>query len=208
MVERMFSGIVEKTAPVASIVDRDKLRLIELETGWGDVALGQSVAVNGACLTVARIHGSVLGFDVIAETLDKTNLGALRPGDRVNVERSIRSDTPIDGHFVQGHVDCAARLIRQTVDATDWRLTIERPAAVARFLAPKGSICLDGVSLTLAALRDDSFDVALIPTTIERTTLGDRPPGWRFNLEADILSKTVVNWLEQRFGTADHKFGG
>ena len=194
----MFTGIVEKTVRVMGVADGPKFNRVTLAAGWDDVKDGDSVAVNGVCLTVARRSPGELGFDVVQETLDKTNLKLLRPGDEVHVERSLRVGDRIDGHFVQGHVDGTALLIEQTSDNKEWRLRCQAPPDLAKFLVPKGSVCLDGVSLTLAAVDGNEFEVALIPTTVSITGLARRPVGWPFNLETDILSKTIVSWLERQ----------
>ena len=162
---------------------------------------GESIAINGVCLTVAELMHGRLGFDVIKETLERTNLGLLNEGDEVNVERSMRAGDRINGHFVQGHVDGTGNLIKRVTSAEEWRLTIEAPHTLAKYLSPKGSICIDGVSLTIASVEAARFDVALIPTTLNLTTLGRRDEGWPFNLEADILAKTVVQYLEQHSGS-------
>ena len=194
----MFTGIVEKTVKIAAATDGPMFCRLVLAADWNDVKLGDSIAVNGVCLTVAEITSQGLGFDVIKETLDKTNLGTLKAGNDVNVERSLRAGDRIDGHFVQGHVDGTGVLTNQIASETEWRLTIQAPLQLAKFLAPKGSISIDGVSLTIASVKGNVFEVALIPTTLRLTTLGSRTLGWRFNLEADILSKTIVNYMEQR----------
>ena len=162
--------------------------------------------MNGVCLTVAEIMPGELGFDVIPETLKKTNLGLLKAGDEVHVERSLRVGDRLDGHFVQGHVDGTARLVEQINNDQEWRLRIEAPADLAKYLTPKGSVTIDGVSLTIADVRGKEFEVALIPTTLQLTTLGRRSPGWPFNLECDVLSKTVISWLERtRDGMMRHR---
>ncbi len=194
----MFTGIVERTLRVVAVADGPMFRRLTLACEWDDVKLGQSVAVNGCCLTIADIGERRVGFDVIKETLDKTNLGAIAAGDSVNIERSLRAGDRIDGHFVQGHIDGTGPLIEQVANENEWRLRIKAPDHLVKYLAPKGSIGLDGVSLTIAAVDKYAFEVALIPTTLQLTTLGSRPIGWRFNLEADILSKTIVHYLEQR----------
>lgn len=194
----MFTGIVERTARVVSAADGPTFRRLLIAADWTDVKLGQSIAVNGVCLTIADLPGGAVGFDVIQETLDKTNLGMLQPGDMVNVERSLLIGDRIDGHFVQGHVDGTGVLTHQNTRENEYRLTIQAPAALEKYLTPKGSICIDGVSLTIAAVHGGAFDVALIPTTLNLTNIGSRNLGWRFNLEADILSKTIVHYLEQR----------
>lgn len=194
----MFTGIIEKTVPIVAASDGPMFRRLVLGAEWQDVKLGDSIAVNGVCLTVAEIHPNALGFDVIKETLEKTNLGMLQPGESVNVERSLRAGDRIDGHFVQGHVDGTGILATRINSESEVRLTIHAPDHLAKFLAPKGSISIDGVSLTIASVQGNIFDVALIPTTLKLTTLGSRQIGWRFNLETDILSKTIVNYLELR----------
>jgi riboflavin synthase len=194
----MFTGIVEKTQRVIGVAQGPMFRRLTIAHDWPDVKPGESIAVNGVCLTIAELAPGEIGFDVIKETLDKTNLGLLTNGDHVNVERALRAGDRIDGHFVQGHVDGVAPLVKQIASESEWRLTIEAPPQLAKYLAPKGSICIDGVSLTLAALNGNHFDVALIPTTLNRTNLGKREIGWPFNLEADIISKQIVHFLEQR----------
>ncbi len=196
----MFTGIVQKGARVIGVSTGPKFVRLVLASDWDDVRLGESVAVNGVCLTVAEMAPGELMFDVVQETLSKTNLGLLKAGDEVHVERSLRAGDRIDGHFVQGHVDGPATLIDQVSDDKEWRLKCKAAPGLAKYLAPKGSVCLDGVSLTVASLNGDEFEVALIPTTVSITQLATRPLGWPFNLEADIISKTVVAFLERRQG--------
>lgn len=173
-------------------------RRLTLASDWDGMRLGDSVAVNGVCLTISAIQPGELSFDVIKETLDKTNLGLLEQGDEVHVERALRAGDRFDGHFVQGHVDGTAQLVRQLSTDTEWRLRLRLAPDLARYLAPKGSIAIDGVSLTIALVDGREFEVALIPTTLNRTALGKRDAGWRFNIECDIISKQIVYWLEQR----------
>ena len=194
----MFTGIIEKTARVIGVSAGPKFVRLVLAADWPDVRLGESVAVNGVCLTVAEIAPGELMFDVVQETLRRTNLGLLKAGDEVHVERSLRAGDRIDGHFVQGHVDGPATLVEQVSNEREWRLKCKAAPDLAKFLAPKGSVCLDGVSLTVASLHGDEFEVALIPTTVAITHLARRPIGWPFNFEADIISKTVVAHLERR----------
>ena len=194
----MFTGIIEKSARVIGLIGGPKFSRLNLAVGWDDVKIGDSVAVNGVCLTVAEVAPGQLSFDVVQETLRRTNLGLLQAGDDAHVERSLRVGDRLDGHFVQGHVDGTAQLLEQKSDDREWRLRCQCPPDLARFLAPKGSVCLDGVSLTLAAVDGNEFEVALIPTTVSITGLARRPVGWPFNLETDILSKTIVSWLERR----------
>lgn len=195
----MFTGIIEKTVQVIGVAQGPGFRRITLAGGWHDVKDGESIAVNGVCLTVAEQAPDELGFDVVKETLECTNLGLLSEGDAVHVERSLRLGDRLSGHFVLGHVDGTARLVEQGACGRDeWRLTLECSADLVRYLIPKGSVALDGVSLTLAAVHGNRFEVALIPTTLQITALGRRAVGWPFNLEADVLSKTVIAWLERR----------
>jgi riboflavin synthase len=194
----MFTGIVERTLPVASVEDHAGGRRVVLPNAWDDVVLGESIAVNGCCLTVASIAEKQLTFDLIRETLDRTNLGTLAAGDAVNVERSLRVGGRVDGHFVQGHVDGTAMLMHKTSSDMEWRYTIEAPPELKKYLAPKGSICIDGVSLTIAAVNERDFEVALIPTTLNLTNLAARNMGWRFNIECDMIAKQIVTFLELR----------
>ncbi len=194
----MFTGIIERTATVRRVVDFNMGRRLTISHHWTDLSLGESIACNGVCLTIAELKPDEIDFDVISETLDKTNLGALRAGDEIHVERALRVGDRFDGHFVQGHVDGRARLAEITSNDKEWRLAIEAPSHLAKYLTPKGSVAIDGVSLTIADLRGSLFEVALIHTTLQLTALGHRPIGWNFNLETDMLSKTIVHYLEQR----------
>jgi riboflavin synthase len=200
----MFTGIIHKLAQVLSVTDHPAGRRLALSVISNDHVLGESIAINGCCLTVAQITDGALHFDVIAETLDKTNLGQLKAGNTVHAERSLRVGDPIDGHFVQGHIDGTGQLIDQTASEREWRLLIEAPAHLAKYLVPKGSIAIDGVSLTLADVKQNQFEVALIPTTLSLTTLGKKQPNYRFNLECDMMSKTVISYLERIHPSADH----
>ena len=195
----MFTGIIEKTARVIAVTQGPAFRRLTVASNWEDVRDGESIAVNGVCLTVAERQPGELAFDVVKETLARTNLGLLEQGDAVHVERSLRVGDRLSGHFVQGHVDGVARLIEQgACGQEEWRLVLECPPELAKYLVPKGSVALDGVSLTIAAVNGPRFEIALIPTTLQVTLLGERAVGWPFNLEADVLTKTVVAWLERR----------
>jgi riboflavin synthase len=202
----MFTGIIEKTVRVIGVAEGPMFRRLTLIVPAADLRDGESVAVNGVCLTVADLsRAGEVGFDVIFETLSKTNLGLLQAGDNVHVERSLRVGDRLDGHFVQGHVDGTAPLVAQLSNDNEFRLRLRAPRHLAKYLSPKGSVALDGVSLTIAAVEDDLFEVALIPTTLQLTALGSRAVGWPFNLEADILSKTVVAWLERQRPTTEDR---
>jgi riboflavin synthase len=194
----MFTGIVETTAAIKVSSDHGSSRRLTIACPWDDARLGQSVAVNGCCLTIADLAGGAMSFDVVAETIHRTNLGLLNVGDEVNLERSLRLSDRLDGHLVQGHIDGVAMLLSREDSAKECRLTIQSPTDLAKYIVPKGSLTLDGVSLTVAGVSSSAFEVALIPTTLKITTLRHRAVGWPMNLETDILSKTIVFWLERQ----------
>jgi riboflavin synthase len=194
----VFTGIIEQTIPLRRVSDADGFRRLNLPAPWPDLRPGESIAVNGCCLTLARLAGGEMDFDVVPQTLSLTNLGRLRAGDDVHLERSLRLGDRLDGHTVQGHIDGIAELLARTELAGETRLAFRSPPPLAKFIVPQGSIALDGVSLTIAAARADEFEVALIPTTLSRTALARRPLGWPTNLEADILAKTIIFWLERQ----------
>jgi len=165
------------------------------------VKLGDSVAINGTCLTVVDVAGGVLSFEAIRETLERTSLAGLGQGTRVNLERAMRADARLDGHIVQGHVDATGRVERLERDGDDVRFHVACDAEFADLLVEKGSVAIDGVSLTVVGVRDDGFDVALIPHTLAVTILGERKPGDPVNLEADVLGKYVKKYLERVVGS-------
>jgi riboflavin synthase len=177
----MFTGIVREVGTVSAF---DGSRLV-VETGT-EAGIGDSVAISGVCLTVTGRENGSLAFDVVGETLDRTTLGRLAVGSRVNVEPSLRAGDPLGGHIVQGHVDGHGSL-RGRGDLT-W---FDAPPEITRYCVEKGSIAVDGTSLTVAAVDDDGFAVALIPHTLEATTLGLLEPGDPVNLEVDVLAKYV-----------------
>jgi riboflavin synthase len=193
----MFTGIVEELGTVAAIEPQgDALRLsIRAATVLDDVRLGDSIAVNGCCLTVADVESGVWTADVMQETLDKTSLLGAGPGDRVNLERAVTAGTRLGGHIVQGHVDGVGTVVRRT-PSEHWEVVqISLPEELSRYLVDKGSITVDGVSLTVVEAGVDSFTVSLIPETLARTTLGFRAPGDRVNLEVDVIAKYVERLL-------------
>jgi len=173
----MFTGIVERTGRVVA-----PGRRLVVDTGWTDLALGESVAVAGVCLTVARLTPGGTRFDLVPETLKKTNLGDLRRGDRVNLERALRHGDRISGHLVQGHVEGTGRVAQSGP-------TLRVETDLVRHLIPKGSIAVDGVSLTIVDVEENAFTIALIPTTRRITTLGKIKKGARVNLELDLMTK-------------------
>jgi riboflavin synthase len=189
----MFTGIVEELGTVAAIEDQgDAIRLsIHATTVLEDAGLGDSISVNGCCLTITTYDARTWTADVMQETLDKTSLYGVRPGDRVNLERAVTADKRLGGHIVQGHVDGVATLVRRTPAERSDELEFSLPADLARYVVEKGSIAVDGVSLTVADVTDDTFVVALIPTTLSHTTLGVRKPGDTVNIEVDLIAKYV-----------------
>lgn len=195
----MFTGIIETTGTVRSIEARGDLTRLGIEAASiaSEVAIGDSVAVNGTCLTVTGTQGSVVHFDAIVETLEKTALGDLVADSLVNLERALVAGGRLDGHIVQGHVDGVGRVRGLERAGNDVRLAIDCPEEIRQFLLEKGSVAIDGVSLTVVDVDDAGFDVALIPLTLEHTTLGERSVGERVNLEADVLGKYVKSYLDR-----------
>lgn len=201
----MFTGIVQTLGQISALTPSDAgQRLTVTRAGLrGEVVHGDSICVSGICLTAVDITPDHLGFDVIHETLAKTKLGKLSVGDAVNLEPAVTPSQPLGGHFMQGHVDGLAVVDAIHTDGGAWRISFRPEKAYAdlmRWIIPRGSIAIDGVSLTLARVEAETFDVALIPATLEMTTLGKLKVGDRVNIEADILAKTVVHQLERMQG--------
>lgn len=196
----MFTGIVEEKGRLARRVPSDQGIRIEVDAPLvsGDLDVGDSIAVNGVCLTV--IASTSVGFsaDVVKETLDRTNLGLLQPGSPVDLERPMPASGRFDGHIVQGHVDGVGRVDRVSPEGEGRRMTVTIPDRLNRFVVEKGSVTVDGVSLTIAGLTENGFEVALIPHTLAVTVLGDRMPGDVVNLEVDVIAKYVERLLEER----------
>jgi riboflavin synthase len=191
----MFTGIVEGTGRVAALAaaaDGSGARL-EVEAPWlaGDLRLGESVAVNGCCVTVAGATAAGFAADLVAETLRRTALGGVAAGDRVNLERPMALGGRLGGHLVQGHVDGVARVLDRTPVGEGEEVRIELPPGLERYLVEKGSVAVDGVSLTVAGVGPGWFAVALVPHTLKVTTLGDRRPGDPVQLEVDVVAKYV-----------------
>jgi riboflavin synthase len=193
----MFTGIVEELGTVAGVEDQgDALRLtVRATTALEGTALGDSISVNGCCLTVATTERDTWTADVMQQTLDMTSLAGVAPGDRVNLERAVTAGTRLGGHLVQGHVDGVGVVVRRQ-PSEHWEVVeISLPAELARYVVPKGSITVDGVSLTVVDVGPESFTVSLIPETLARTTLGTRGPGDRVNLETDVIARHVEKLL-------------
>jgi riboflavin synthase len=196
----MFTGIVEELGVVESLEDQgDAVRLaVRGPTVTADARLGDSIAVNGCCLTVAERDGDTFTADVMRETLDKTSLGALVPGARVNLERAVTATTRLGGHIVQGHVDGTGSLVRREA-SEHWEVVeVSVPDGLGRYLVDKGSVTVDGVSLTVVTAGDTTFTVSLIPETLARTTLGLKQPGDPVNLEVDVIAKYVERLITHR----------
>lgn len=203
----MFTGIVEELGTVRAVDDlTDAIRLtVAAGTVLDGTAPGDSIAVNGCCLTVVALDDGAWTADVMKETLDTTSLVSVAAGDRVNLERAATLATRLGGHLVQGHVDGVGRVVRRE-PAEHWELVevaLPDDADLGRYLVDKGSVTVDGVSLTVVDAGSDSFTVSLIPETLARTTLGLRAPGDPVNLEADMIAKHVERLLDHR-GLSDH----
>jgi riboflavin synthase len=190
----MFTGIVEELGRVRAVIANAGGARVEIDatTVLDDATIGASIAVNGCCLTVVEIADGHWAADAVVETLARTNLGALAPGDPVNLERPVRLADRLGGHLVQGHVDATGTVRARTPQPDGSELfRFDAPADVLRYVVHKGSITVDGISLTVAAVHDDGFDVAVIPHTLSVTTLGARRPGTLVNLEVDLIAKYV-----------------
>jgi len=193
----MFTGLIETIGAVRACRATSAGRRIEIDLGPAaeGVHLGDSINVSGCCQTVAQLHGAVAAFDAVPETLRLTTLGELRSGGRVNLERSLAVGSPLGGHFVTGHVDGTARLAERRRQQGERLWVFAADRKLLGQMVPKGSVAVDGVSLTLVDVGESTFSVALIPTTLERTTLGGLEVGARANVETDILGKYVLRYL-------------
>ena len=188
----MFTGIVLALGQITSISHDGGDLTLGVTTDSAALSrarLGDSISVQGVCLTVTRLDAGTFHADVSRETLDKTTLPRLKVGDRVNLEPALRAGDPLGGHLVSGHVDGIGTLVAAREDARSWRMEFEVPAELARFVAPKGSICLDGVSLTVNEVRGRRFDVNIIPHTFSVTSLGGRRVGDAINVEIDLIAR-------------------
>lgn len=193
----MFTGIIEECGEVAALKPVETgAELWVNSTFTGEVALGESVANNGACLTVTEVKDGAMRFDLLHETLRLTNLGDLAPGDPVNLERSLRIGDRLSGHFVQGHVDACAEILAYEPLGQDHQFTVALPNEFAHLVVHKGSICVNGISLTVADLQKDRFTLWIIPHTHEVTSLKAATVGSRVNLEFDMLAKHIARITE------------
>lgn len=201
----MFAGIVQTTGIISEVApcnDGDASQhgnvrmVIEIAALREEPQLGASIAINGTCLTVVAVDLPNVSFDVVPETLRLTNLGLLSAGDRVNIEQSLRFGDRVDGHFVQGHIEGVGHVEAIERERGEYKMWFVPPPALLKYLVPKGSIALDGVSLTIANVQDGCGAVALIPTTLSETNLGDRVVGDALNIETDIMTRTIVDRVE------------
>jgi riboflavin synthase len=196
----MFSGIVAEVGTVKAFEGNGEAASLSIEASpaFTDVTLGESIAVNGVCLTVVHHRGSTFSVDVSPETLRATNLGELRPGDGVNLERSLCLNDRIGGHLVSGHVDGVGRIIDKRPEVNALQYDMQVPKGLMRYIVPKGSIAVDGISLTVVACRPDGFQVTIIPHTAAVTTIGRKGLGATVNLECDMIGKYVERALHAR----------
>ncbi len=194
----MFTGIIKELGKVKSIDKGREGFAISLDielSDTSDLTIGSSIAINGVCLTIVNIYNNIVRFELIAETLSKTALGALKEGDRINIERSLRVGDTLDGHFVLGHVDTIATIIEKKREEGQTLMYFQvRDKDLMRYIAEKGSIAVDGISLTVVSVSDDRFSVALIPHTLANTTLGIKDRGDIVNIEVDVLSRYAARF--------------
>lgn len=193
----MFSGIIDRIGAVRGVSESAGGRVLEIDAPgyWTDLAEGASVAIDGVCLTLTKSDASGACFDVIAETLRRSTLGGLKAGDRVNLQKSMVIGDRIDGHFVQGHVDAVGKVVAVEQSDRESSWWIEPGPDAMTYMIPKGSVAIDGISLTVAAVEAHRFSVALIPTTLQLTTLNDKRTGAEANIETDILVRSVAHLL-------------
>jgi riboflavin synthase len=195
----MFTGLVSDVGVVERLVPRQggaRLTIRPARLAVDALAHGESVACSGACLTVVERGLGLVSFEAVPETLSRTTVGGWRPGTRVNLERALALGERLGGHLVQGHVDAVGEILARVAEGQGARLTVSLPASIAPLVAEKGSIAVDGVSLTVAAVTRDRFELALIPETLVATTLGEAGPGTKVNLEADVLARHVARLRE------------
>jgi riboflavin synthase len=195
----MFTGIVADRGEILKVETAAGERRIWIRSGvLADCSLGASVAIDGVCLTVVDIDGDVCGFDVSAETVARSTLGSKQVGDQVNLERPLRAGDELGGHIVQGHVDEVGTVAAVSDDGEGRRLVVSAPESLMRYVVEKGSVTVDGVSLTVSAIRAETFEVALVPHTLSVTTFGDMEIGREVNIEVDVLAKYVEKlWGDQ-----------
>lgn len=195
----MFTGIVSSTGLFKGFRQGRRVLLLEAPAVASRLSPGDSLSVNGVCLTAVEISKGTISFDLSRETLGKSNLGALRPGARLNLELPLTPTSLLGGHLVTGHIDGVGKVLRLTEKKPGKRLAVGFPREMRPFLIPKGSVAVNGVSLTVAAVGPSSLEVELIPTTLRESNLGDLRPGEAVNIECDMIGKYVYNWMVQGY---------
>jgi riboflavin synthase len=201
----MFTGLILELGEVTALERRGpgaRLTIRGREIMRG-IAVGDSIAINGVCLTVTSFENDCAYFDVSSETVDRSNIGILRRGDKVNLEPSLRLDSKLGGHFVTGHIEASGRIRSRKADGDAERIEIEAPPSVLKYITPKGSVAVDGISLTVVDAQQDSFSVVIIPHTSIMTTIGFKKTGDSVNLEPDILAKYVERLLQKNSAGTD-----
>jgi riboflavin synthase len=195
----MFTGLIIELGEVVGIEKRTQNARLSVKGReiLKDISIGDSISLNGVCLTVTGVERDVVHFDVSGETLRSSNLGNLKRGDRVNLEPSLRPDSRMGGHFVTGHIDGVGRIRSRRAEGNAERIEIESPANVLQYLVPKGSVTVDGISLTVVDVLDNAFTLVIIPHTASMTTIGFKKVGDTVNLEPDILAKYVARFLQK-----------
>lgn len=198
----MFTGLIIELGEIDSIQKSGSSAKLSLSAKHVslDAAIGDSIAVNGVCLTVVDIKGAILTFDVSYETLDSTNLGSLKRGDRVNLEPSLTPSSKLGGHFVTGHIEACGRIRSKSEKGNALRIEIEAPKEILKMLVPKGSIAVEGISLTVVDVLPDRFSIVIIPHTAKLTTIGFKTAGDTVNIETDILAKYVAKLINKDSG--------
>lgn len=194
----MFTGIIQATGEIRALEQRNGDARLTIAVGaldMADVALGDSIAVNGVCLTAVRFDETSFDADVSGETLACTTLGDLSPGARVNLEKALTPTTRLGGHLVSGHVDGVGEVLRRWSDARSERFRIRAPDGLAKYIAEKGSICVDGISLTVNRVEGAEFELNIVPHTLQETTMGDFVAGRRINLEVDVIARYLERLL-------------
>ena len=195
----MFSGIVENLRKIVKIESKKDFSIISIDLGDFSKGekIGSSISVNGACLTIAKLDDNIASFDIMKETLDKTDLGNLKVNDKVNIERALKIGERLDGHFVLGHVDGVGIIEKKVQDEDNCVIWVSLPKELEYGLIPKGSIGVDGISLTIADIKDNKFAIALILHTLKITTLGIKDKGDKINIEIDYLGKWIKKIVEE-----------
>ena len=194
----MFTGIIKAIGTVASLEQRGgdvRLRIEADDLPWSEFELGESIAVNGVCLTAVTLHDNGFATDVSVETLDVTSIGQLQAGSRVNLEPALSVGERLGGHLVSGHVDCLGKVVSRSADARSIRMAIDVPSDYGRYIAKKGSVCVDGVSLTINEVSGNRFELNIIPHTAEHTIMGDYQVGTVVNIEVDLLARYLERML-------------